>query len=61
MQRVPGKERCHHRAAPGRSSHPAQDLKEQQGVRQMEEQIGEVMATRMQAIELAIEHVREPG
>ncbi len=43
MKRVPGKQRCHQGAGPERAGHPAQERKQHQRVRQVQEYVGQVM------------------
>ena len=71
-----GKHRCHEGAGPqgvggpGRSPdpfagmkarHPPQHHKQQQRIRGVEEHIGQVMVAGVQAPELTVQHVGEPG
>ena len=48
-------------ARPLRPRHPPQQEKEQDGIGQMQEQAGEMMAGGIQSVELEIHHVRNPG
>ena len=56
-----GKERGHQRAAPDRSGHGAENYKDKNRVRSMEEHTRQVVPSRLQTEQLAIEHVRHPG
>jgi len=47
--------------APDRAGQPSQQAEQQEGVGNMEQEIGDVMAAGVEAIKLAIQHVREPG
>ncbi len=61
MQRVPGKERRHQRAPPARTAQAFQKLKEKNGVGEMEEQIGQVVASGVEEEQRTIQHVGHPG
>ena len=61
VQRVHGEERRHGRAAPGGPGRRPQELEQEQGVREVEERAHQMVATGVEAEELDVEHVREPG
>ena len=56
-----GKQGRHQRAAPDRSGHGAESYKDKNCVRSMEENTRQVVPSRSQTEQLAIEHVRHPG
>src|ERR1035437_9706946 len=53
--------RCHERAAPASARHSIPEAEEQQGIEQVQTEIGEMMPGWMRAVELAISHMREPS
>ena len=61
VQRMKREKRGRERARPARPGHPLQDPEEQDAVCGVQEQARQMMEARVQAEELAIEHVREPG
>jgi hypothetical protein len=61
VQRVNGKERGHEGALPKRTGHLLEHQKGQQHRDCMKYDVGEVMAARVQSIQLAIKHVRKRG
>ena len=61
MQGMPGKQGSHQCAAPKRASHPPQQPEDQDGVGNMQDETGEVMACRLQPVKLKVQRVRQPG
>ena len=61
VQRVHRKEGGDEGAAPQRAGQFLEQQEQEQRVGDMEEQVGEVMAGRIQLEQLTIEHVRKPG
>jgi len=57
VQRMPGEQGRHESAAPQGTRQPVQPQEEQEGVDDVENQIGRVMAAGIQTIQLAIQHV----
>src|SRR5262249_4424173 len=58
---MPAEQRCHTCAAPRCARESLQCQKEQDRVRRGEQQVGQVMARWMKAVNLAIENVRQPS
>ena len=56
-----GEDRRHPRAGPDCPSHALQRQEQENRRDGVEEHVGQMMAGGLQAIELAVEHVREPG
>ena len=58
---VQRKKRGHHRAAAGESRGPPQHPEKQQDVQRMQQKIDDVRSGGIQAEELEVQRVREPG
>ena len=58
---MPGKQRGDNSAAPRRVRHFEEQPEQQQSVTDVEHETGQMMARRVCAEDLAIEHVRNPG
>ena len=58
---MPGKERGDARTPPDRAGHSAQNQKEQERIANVQQDIRQVMPGGLQAVDLAIQHVRKPG
>jgi hypothetical protein len=61
VQRMQGKKRGHPRAGPPRAGEVVQQQEKQNGIGQVQQQTGQVMAQRLHAVKLPIQRVREPG
>ena len=61
VERVKGKESRHKGALPECFCHPVKDEKEQERTGKVEQEIGEMMPSRLQPKELHIYHVGDPG
>src|SRR5580700_9821295 len=57
---MPGEERRHGRAAPKCARQLAQDQEDENRIEGMQDDVGRMMAGRLEAINLAIERVRQP-
>ena len=55
-----GKEGSHQRAAPEGTGHSVEEQKEENRIREVEAEAGEMMAGWLQTVELGIQHVGEP-
>src|SRR4051812_9981584 len=53
-------ERRHHRTAPARASHAAQEPEKDQNIRNVEERVDEEMAAGIESENLTVDHVRQP-
>ena len=56
-----GENRRHPRAGPERSRHPPQRQEQDDRGGGVQEHVGQVVATGLQSVEIAVQHVREPG
>ena len=61
MQRMQGEECCHERTPAQCLRHPVKQPEQQQGIENMEEQIGDVLRSSVHSVKLHVEHVRQPG
>src|SRR3954471_5977140 len=55
------KKRCYQRSRPERAGHLPEKEEQQDCVEGVDENAGEMMPPRIQTVELAIDHVRDPG
>jgi len=60
VERVKGKQSRYESALPGRFGHPVKNEKEQQCICNVEQEIGQMMPSRVQPKELNVEHVGHP-
>jgi hypothetical protein len=58
---MPGKESCHERASPDRAGHAIQNQKKEEDAGDVQQNVCQVMPGWLQAVKLAIQHVRKPG
>ncbi len=61
MKRMHGKQRRDERAPPEGTGHPREHEKQKQHIRCMKEQIGEMVAFRVESVKLIVHHVGCPG
>ena len=61
MERVQREERRHKRAAPPRAGHALQEQKQEDGVENVQGEVGGVEAGGIQSIKIVVHHEGEPG
>ena len=61
IDRVQGKQRGHQKTWPARSGRPEQEQEKKNRIRRVQQEIGVVMASRIQVKELVVQGMRKPG
>jgi hypothetical protein len=61
MERVKGKQGRDHSTSPNGPGHLFQDNEQEQSIGEMKQQVGEVMAHGIEAVELAVKHMGQPS